>query len=169
MGGVVNRLANTWLAAAGLALAAVTRPCPAFAQAAGAGQAPDTAPAADSAPVPISGVPEYLAAHPRALNLTPKQVDRVHKVRIWLRGEDSTLRVQWRQITGGRAVRSMPPAERRRLAPQLQPVLQQLRANNAAALDSVDAILTPAQQQKLQADLAEYRERARTRRAAPGQ
>lgn len=165
----MSRFGNTWLAA-GLVLAALA-PCPVHAQAA-AGQAPaDTgkpAAATATAPVPMTGVPEYLASHPRALNLTPKQVDRIGKVRVWLRGQDSTLRAQWRQVTGGRAVRSMPPAERRRLQPQLQPIMQQLKANSAAALDSVDAILTPEQQQKLQADLAEYRER-HPRAGAQGQ
>ncbi len=162
----MSRFADTWLAAV-LVLAALA-PCPAHAQAAAGQAAADTGKPAAAAPVRTTGVPEYLATHARALNLTPKQVDRIGKVRVWLRGQDSTLRAQWRQVTGGRAVRSMPPAERRRLQPQLQPLMQQLKANSAAALDSVDAILTPEQQQKLQADLAEYRER-HPRAGAQGQ
>jgi LTXXQ motif family protein len=170
----MNRLGNTWLlAVAGLALAVVATPRSALAQASDTGQAAaDTSRAATrpaAAPVQTTGVPEYLATHPRVLNLTPKQVDRIGKVRVWLHGQDSTLRGQWQQLTGGRPLRGMQPAERRRLAPQLQPIMQQLRANSAAALDSVDAILTPQQQQKLQANLAEYRERAQARGARQGQ
>jgi len=120
-------------------------------------------------PVPSTAVPAWVNGHARALNLTPKQVDRVHKVQVWLTGQDSTLRGQWNQITGGRPFRAIPPAERRRLGPQLQPLQQQLRANNLAALDSVDAILTPAQQTKLQTMLAEYRQRARQRGQGGGQ
>ncbi len=162
----MNRLGKTWLlAAAGLTLAVVATPRSVLAQEAG-GQAPTDSTAA--APVQTTGVPEYLATHPRVLNLTPKQVDRIGKVRVWLRGQDSTLRAQWKQLTGGRPLRRIPPAERRTLTPQLQPIMQQLRANSAAALDSVDAILTPPQQQKLQANLAEYRGRAQARRGQVG-
>ncbi len=168
----MNRVTRTWLpAAAGLALAALAGPHPLLAQADTAKPAaPAAQPAARPGPVPLrtTRVPEYLAGHPRTLNLTPKQVDRIKKVHEWLRGQDSTLRAQWQQITGGRRLAAIPPAERRGLAPRLQPVQQQLQANNAAALDSVDVILTPQQQQRLQADLAEYRER-HARQGAQGQ
>ncbi len=167
----MNRVTRTWLpAAAGLALATLAGPHPLLAQADTAKPAaPAAQPAARPAAMPLrtTGVPEYLVGHPRALNLTPKQVDRIKKVHEWLRGQDSTLRAQWQQITGGRRLADIPPAERRGLAPRLQPVQQQLQANNAAALDSVDVILTP-QQQRLQADLAEYRER-HARQGAQGQ
>jgi LTXXQ motif family protein len=164
----MSRFGNTWLAA-GLVLAALA-PCRMLAQQAAGGATADTSKpaAAATAPVPTTGVPEYLVSHPRVLNLSPKQVDRIKKVHEWLRGQDSTLRGQWQQVTGGRSLRSMPPADRHRLQPQLQPIMQQLRANSAAALDSVDAILTPQQQQKLQTDLAEYRQR-HARAGAPGQ
>ncbi len=166
----MSRLGTTWMAA-GLVLAALV-PCPAIAQAP-AGQVPaDTGkPAAEAPgmPAPPTGVPAYVNGHARALNLTSKQVDRVKKVHEWLRGTDSTLRAQWNQITGGRSWRAMPPADRRRLGPQLQPVMQELRANNKAALDSVDAILTPQQQEKLQQMFAEYRARRTGQPAAAPQ
>jgi len=182
----MNRHTSRW-AAAGLALAAFAAAGPLAAQAdSGRTQADSMRPAAgapaatpsavtkaEATPVPTSqlapptGVPGYLLSHARALNLTPKQLDRVRKVQDWLKGADSTARAQWQQLTGGRPVRSIPPAERRRLGPELQPIMQQLHANNAAALDSVDAILTPRQQQRLQAALQEYRQRMQ-RRAHPG-
>jgi len=169
----MNRLARTWLpGAAVLGLAALASPRPLFAQADTGKPAADTShPAAQpaTAPVPTTGVPQYLLTHPRVLNLTPKQTDRIRAVQVWLQGQDSSLRAQWQQLTGGRALRAIPPAERRSLAPQIQPIAQQLRANSAAALDSVDAILSPAQQQRLQAALAEYRERMRARQAQQGQ
>jgi hypothetical protein len=166
------------LGAAGFALAfaAAAVPRPLAAQAADSGQAKAdsakaTATTAQAATqlAQRTGVPGYLLAHPRAVNLTAKQVDRVHKVEDWLVGQDTILRAQWKQITGGRPLRDIQPADRRRLGPQLQPIMQQLRANNAAALDSVDAILNPRQQQKLQTALAEYRQQAQRRAHAGGQ
>jgi len=165
-----RRTSSRLLGAAGfvLAVAVGAVPRPLAAQAADSGQAKaDTgkpagvAPAAGPAVTQLAqriGVPGYLLSHARALNLTPKQVDRVRKVEDWLKGADSASRAQWQQVTGGRPLRTIPPAERRRLAPQLQPIRQQLGANNAAALDSVNAILAPRQQQKLQTQLAEYRQ-----------
>ena len=164
---MTRRTTGRVLACAGLAMAIAAAAAPRQLLAQGdSGQAPaDTAkpaaPMAGGQPVPPTGVPAYVNGHARALNLTPKQVDRVKKVHEWLKGADSTLRVQWNQVTGGHPFRTMPPAERRRLAPQLQPLIQQFKANNASALDSVDTILTPAQQDKLQAMFAEYRSRHR--------
>ena len=157
---------------AGLALAALALAAPRSLRAqADSGQAPADSmkPAAAAAGqlVPPTGVPGYVAGHARALHLTPKQVDRVHKVHVWLVGADSAARSQWKDLTGGRTLRAMDPAERRRLAPQLQPIMQQLRTNNTAALDSVDAILTPPQQQKLQTMFAAYRPRMHARPAQP--
>jgi hypothetical protein len=76
------------------------------------------------------------------------------------------LRAQWEQVTGGRALRDIPVRERRRLARQLQPIMQQARAGDEVALDSVNAILTPQQQDQLQTLVAEYRERMRARAQA---
>jgi len=174
----MNRSTSSrFLGAAGLVLAAAVAAVPPLAaQAADTGQAK-----ADSAKAGVTaaagpavtqlaqrtGVPGYLLSHVRALSLNPKQVDRVRKVETWLEGADSTSRAQWQQLTGGRSLRAIPPGERRRLAPQLQPIRQQLMANNAAALDSVNAILNPRQQQRLRTDLAEYRQLMQ-RRAGEG-
>ena len=69
--------------------------------------------------------------------VTAKQVDRVRKVAEQLDSANAPLRAQWQQITGGRPLRSIDPAQRRSLTPQLQPISQQLKANNEAALDLV--------------------------------
>jgi len=167
-----KRLTSSILTAAGLVVAALAAATPLMAQA-DSGQAPaDTTKPAMAAATPLAlptEVPSYVNGHARALHLSGKQVDRIKKVHLWLKGADSTLRVQWTQVTGGRPPRSMTPEERHRLAPQLQPLIQQFRANNAAALDSVDAILTPAQQQQLQAMFAQYHPRRRAATPPAGQ
>jgi hypothetical protein len=110
------------------------------------------------------GVAKYLVNNPRVLNLDAKQVERVRKIVSWVDSVDAPLRAQWQQVTGGRAVRAMDPAERRRLAPQLQPILRQLQANNEMTLDSIDALLTPEQQTRLESLRQEYMDRMRARR-----
>ena len=173
---MTRRTTRCLLAGAGVALAALAAASPR----AGWAQVADSAPAKDTAEVKdtaqaepqvtaTTSVPRYLADHARALRLTPKQVDRVREVAGRLDSANAPLRAQWQQITGARTMRAIPPAERRQLAPQLQPVMRQIRANNETALDSVDAILTPAQQQHLQSVLQEYRRRMqmRARRAPP--
>jgi hypothetical protein len=142
-----------------------------------AAQAPQAAPAArpgrplQAPPRPGPGeqpggvIVRYLVDSPQVLNLTPKQVDRIHKQLVRFDSADAPLRAQWQQATGGRPLREIPPAERRRLAPQLQPIMQQLRSNNEAAFDSVDTILTPDQQERLAQLRAEYAQRLRARRA----
>jgi hypothetical protein len=167
--------ARLWLSAAGVTLAAlaVTAPRTLSAQVADSGrtkeQVKDTAQASATQVTASSTVPRYLANHARALNLNAKQLDRVRKVADQLDSANAPLHGQWQQVTGGRPVRGMDSTERQALAPQLQPITRQLRANNEAALDSVDAILTPQQQQRLQSVLQEYRRRLQARRARPGQ
>jgi hypothetical protein len=160
-------------AAVVLAALALTAPRTLSAQAADSApakeQAKDTAQASASQVTASTTVPRYLADHARALQLNAKQLDRVRKVAERLDSANAPLHTQWQQVTGGRPLRGMGPAQRRSLAPQLQPITQQLRANNEAALDSVDAILTPAQQQRLQTVLQEYRRRMQARRARQGQ
>jgi len=113
-------------------------------------------------------ITRYLVDSPQVLNLTPKQLDRVRKQLARLDSTDAPLRAQWQQITGGRSPRDLTPVERRRLGPQLQPILQQLRTNNQAALDSLDAILTPEQQARLASLRAEYGQRVQARRGRGG-
>jgi len=156
-----------WLVS-GVAVAAVAvgavRPLPA--------QAPQAAPPAQATlPAQQLGavITRYLVDSPQVLNLTPKQVERVRKQLARLDSTDAPLRAQWQQISGGRSLRDLTPAERRRLGPQLQPIMQQLRTNNQAALDSVDAMLTPEQQSRLATLRAEYGQRMQARRARGGQ
>jgi len=160
------------LASAGMALAALTATAPRtlWAQGAAAVSAKDTVHAADtttSRALVTTSVPRYLVDHGRALHLTAKQSDRIREVAKWLDSANAPLRAQWQQVTGGRPLRSMRAPERRRLGPQLLPVQQGIRANNHAALDSVDAILNPAQQTQLQSLLVEYRQRVQERQAHP--
>lgn len=141
-------------------------------------QVPPAAPAAQARQPTAASQPtqqlgglitRYLVDSPQVLNLTPKQVVRVRKQLARVDSADAPLRAQWQQIAGGRSLRDLTPVERRRLGPQLQPIMQQLRTNNQAALDSVDAILTPEQQARLAALRAEYGQRVQARRARPGQ
>ena len=163
------------LAAAGVWLAAlaVAAPLTLSAQVADSGQAKeqakDTVQASAPQPTASTTVPRYLADHAGALRLNAKQLDRVRKVAEHLDSANAPLHAQFQQVTGGRPLRGMDPAQRRSLAPQLQPITQQIRSNNEAALDSVDAILTAPQQQRLQSVLQEYRRRMQARRARQGQ
>lgn len=162
---MTRRSTRRFLWSAGLALAALaaTAPRTLSAQAAAAVSAKDTVRAADttatSRALVTSSVPRYLVNHGRELHLTAKQSDRIREVATWLDSANAPLRAQWQQVTGGTPLRSMSRPQRQRLAPQLQPVVQQMKTNNEAALDSVDAILTPPQQQRLQAVVLEYRRR----------
>ncbi len=171
---MTRRTTRRFLATTGVALAALAAASPRALRAQDSTQAKDSAQAKDTAQAApqvtaTTTVPRYLADHRAALHLSPKQTDRVREVAGWLDSANAPLRAQWQQITGGRPMRAIPPAERRSLAPQLQPVMQQIRTNNETALDSVDAILTPAQQQHLQTVLQEYRRRMQARRPPPVQ
>ena len=170
---MTRRTTRRLLATTGVALAALAATSPRQLLAQDSTQVKDSAQAKDTARAmpqvtASTTVPRYLADHRGALRLTPKQVDRVREVAGWLDSANAPLRAQWQQVTGGRPLRAIQPAQRRTLAPQLQPITQQIRANNEAALDSVDAILTPAQQQQLQTVLQEYRRRMQARRTPPG-
>jgi hypothetical protein len=111
------------------------------------------------------GIAQYLDQRPQLLRLTPKQVARVHKLSALVDSLNARERAQWQRLTGGRPLREIPPAERRRLGPRLRPIMERLRVTNEMALDSVDAILTPPQQTRLEALRDEYRRRAEARRA----
>ncbi len=116
---------------------------------------------------PGTRVTDYLAAAPDSLRLTSAQRSRLAKVREWLRSQNTPLRDSLRAITGGRAFRNIPPAERNPMVPRIQPLMARIRANDQAALDSVDQVLTPEQQVKLRELRAEYRAH-HGRPAAPG-
>jgi hypothetical protein len=160
-----------WLPAIGLTLGILGMGArPLAAQASGGpatvGQA---APTQGMPAVLLGGVPHYLAGHPQVLHLTPKQVDRVQKLVAAQDSVTAPLRAEWQQVTGGRPLREIPLRERRRMARQLQPIMQQARATDETALDSVNAILTPQQQEQLQTLVAEYRERMQARARAARQ
>jgi len=122
-----------------------------------------------AAQVTGGGTAQYLVENPQLLQLTPVQVKRVTKVANRVDSLNAPVRNQLQALTGGRPIRELTPAERRRLAPQLQPLVQQMQQNNAMSLDSVEAILTPEQTTQLEALRAEYKDRMNARRAAAQQ
>ncbi|MGD0484902.1 MAG: hypothetical protein ABSB58_09675 [Gemmatimonadales bacterium] len=115
------------------------------------------------------GTAAYLVQNPQVLQLTPEQVQRVAKVANRVDSINTPVRNRMQAVTGGRRLVDMTPAERRRVGPQLRPLLQQLQANNETSLDSIEGILTPEQTTHLEALRAEYKERIEARRAAMAQ
>ncbi len=129
-------------------------------------QRPARAPAAALAQYMTGGaIAQYLVDHPRALNLTSKQVDQARKLAKYTDSVNAPLRAQWEQLTGGKPLRDLDSATRRQVAPQLQSIRQQVQVNDAAAFDSVDTILNPRQQQRLAELRQEYRARLQARPA----
>jgi len=111
------------------------------------------------------GTARYLADHPQVLDLTPVEQARIRKLAAHEDSANAPLRAQMQQLTGGRPIRELPPAERRRLAPQLRDVMQQMHANDAAELDSVAAILTPEQANRLETLREDFKQRQEARRS----
>ena len=127
---------------------------------------PERNPRPTAADVTGGGTAQYLVENPQILRLTSVQVARVMKVANRVDSLNAPVRSQLQALTGGRPIRQLLPAERRRLAPQFQPLLRQLRENNGASLDSIEAILTPEQTARLESLRAEYKDRMNARRAA---
>ena len=137
-----------------------------------AAQQPPAPPASTNPPRPpvaqaVGGsTAEFLAQHPQVLQLTAVQVQRVAKVANWVDALNTPVHNRMQAITGGRRLLDLTPAERRRVGPQLRPLLEQIRANNASSLDSIEAILTPDQTAHLESIQAEFKARVEARRAA---
>ena len=112
------------------------------------------------------GPAQYLAEHPEALNLTPTQVARIRKVAARTDSANAPLLAERQQLTRGQQIRDMPPEERRRAAPQLRNVMQRHQNINDASLDSVEAILTPEQANRLETMREDFKVRREARRAA---
>jgi hypothetical protein len=123
------------------------------------------APPMRAAPAVGGGAARYLAENPSVLHLTPVQVERIRKLSAKVDSLNAPVRAQLQPLTGGRPFRELPPAERRRIAPQLQQATQRLRANNEMALDSVEAVLTPEQTTQLESLRQDFKERLQARRA----
>lgn len=94
-------------------------------------------------------LPGYLADHPQALTLTDAQAARLRTIAQWLDQSDSSLRSQVRAALGGRSRRGMSAEQRYQLSLQMRPLTSQLRANRMAMVDSVHAVLTADQWQRL--------------------
>jgi len=124
------------------------------------------APAAAAAQQAGGGAARYLAEHPEILNLTPVQQQRIRKLAAHGDSANAPLRSQMQQLTRGQQLRDMPPAERRRAAPQIRSVMQQMHANDEAELDSVSAVLTPEQANRLETLREDFKARREARRAA---
>ncbi len=95
------------------------------------------------------GVAGYLAAHPDALGLNDQQTARLRRVAQWLEQSDSSLRSQVRAAFGGKRPADLTAEQRYQAMKQIQPLTDQLTANRRAAMDSVHAILTADQFQRL--------------------
>ncbi len=127
------------------------------------GRAPAAPPAALAQYMTGGAIAQYLVDHPRALNLTSKQVDQARKLAKYTDSVNAPLRAQWEQLTGGKALRDLDSATRHRIAPQLQSIRRLVQVNDAAAFDSVDTILNPRQQERLATLREEYRARLQAR------
>lgn len=138
----MKRFAST-AAAAIAAAAALAVASPAAAQ----GRGPARGPA--SHPGFRGGMVGYLAAHPQTLNLNDQQAARLRSIASWLERSDSSLRGQVRAAMAGRIPRDLPAEQRYQLARQLRPLHEQLRATRLAAVDSLHAVLTADQWQRL--------------------
>ncbi len=151
------------LAALALSTTLAAQNPPAPARAARPGQAAAQAKPGEQGQGPNAA--RYLADNPQLLQLTPVQIERVRKVASRVDSLDAPLRAQMQQVTRGRQIREMPPADRRRAAPQLRDISQQVRANNATALDSISAILTPAQATRLETLREDFKQHREARQA----
>ena len=91
----------------------------------------------------------YLAQHPQSLNLDDHQAARLRTISSWLKQSDSSLRGQIRAALGGKTFRELSAEQRYQQSRQIRPLTEQLRANRFAAVDSLHAVLTPDQWQRL--------------------
>jgi hypothetical protein len=105
------------------------------------------------------GTAQYLVENPGVLHLTPVQVERIRKVSTKVEELNTPVWSQIERLTGGRPFRELPPADRRRVGPQVRPLLLQLQANNTMSLDSIEAILTPDQTNQLENLREDYKQR----------
>jgi hypothetical protein len=96
-----------------------------------------------------ANLPGYLADHPQTLNLSDAQAARLRTIAQWLDQSDSSLRSQLRAALGGRSRRGMTAEQRYQLSLQMRPLTAQLRANRLAMVDSVHAVLSTDQWQRL--------------------
>jgi len=108
------------------------------------------------------GLVGALVERPEALHLTATQLTRTRVLAKWLEERNAPLHAQMMQVTGGRAMRDIPPVERRRLGQQLRPLMDQMRGNDLIATDSLKLVLAPDQLAQLDS-LG-----ARIRAGAPG-
>jgi len=94
-------------------------------------------------------LPGYLADHPQTLNLSEAQAARLRAIAQWLEQSDSSLRAQVRAALGGRSLRGISAEQRYQLSLQMRPLNAQLRANRLTMVDSLHAVLTADQWQRL--------------------
>jgi plasmid stability protein len=95
------------------------------------------------------GIVSYLAQHPQTLNLDDQQASRLRAVAAWLERSDSSLRGQLRAALAGKRLRDLSAEQRYQLSLQLRPLREQMRVNRYAAVDSLHAVLTADQWQRL--------------------
>ncbi len=95
------------------------------------------------------GIAGYLAAHPDALGLSDQQTARLRRVAQWLDQSDSSLRSQMRALFGAKRPADLTAEQRYQAMKQIQPLADRIRDNRRAVADSVHAILTADQFQRL--------------------
>lgn len=100
-------------------------------------------------PAQRGGMVGYLAQHPQSLNLDDQQAARLRSIASWLEQSDSSLRGQIRAALGGKNFRGLSAEQRYQLSRQVRPLTEQLRVNRFAAADSLHAVLTADQWQRL--------------------
>jgi hypothetical protein len=94
-------------------------------------------------------LPARLAERAQALSLNDDQTARLRTIAQWMERSDSSLRGQVRAAMSGGTSRELNAEQRYQLMKQVRPIMDQVRANRLAALDSVHAVLTAEQWQKL--------------------
>ena len=125
---------------------------------------------------PTQGPFELLLAHRAALGLDEAQVERVLEIRAAVEERNAPLVARLvamrREIGPGVAPRAMSRRERAEFRYRLQtarPLVEQIRANNRAAMRAIGDVLTESQRNVLRGLVEQRRERGvAPRRGPPG-
>lgn len=133
--------------------------------------APAAAQRGPDGPPPRHGPVEILLRNEAELGLTPAQTERLEEIRRAMEERNRPLVARLMEIRQGvhprRPAEPPTPAQRaelRRAAREARPLMQQIRANNRAAMREVGALLTPEQKERVRELVME---RARRRGEGP--
>jgi hypothetical protein len=123
-------------------------------------------PAGRPGPGMRGGLARYLADHPQSLDLNDAQTARLRRVAQWAERADSGVHAQMKSARGTTAPRDLSAEQRYQLMRQMRPLADQLRTTHYAVVDSLHAILTPVQWQRLDDQRMGMRRGAAMRRGA---